>query len=456
MRLPSSFRDPSGNIFARDGVIFRQVNIAYQEQYDFFMDSGLYDALVNSGLLIRHEEVTLDRIQSPNAYKILQPEPIPFISYPYEWCFSQLKDAALITLDIQKKALEFRMTLKDASAFNMQFFKGKPILIDTLSFQKYQEGEPWVAYRQFCQHFLAPLALMTYQHIGTGQLSQIYIDGIPLDMASTMLPMRTHLKPSIEIHIHLHARLQTRYAGKPSTNTRLKGRFNLRSFQGLIDSLETAVKKLRWHPPRKEWLEYYDHDSYSAEALNDKIDVVTSFLQQVKPKTVWDLGANTGLFSRLASDMGIETISFDRDPAVVDRNYLTAVNGKETKVLPLLLDLTNPSPRIGWANRERMNLFDRGPVDMLFALALIHHLAIAGNVPLNMIAEFFSQVCTWAIVEFIPKSDKNAEQLLAFREDVFPTYTQEHFEKEFGSFFQLEVKRTLRNSERTLYLLRKR
>ena len=437
-------------------ILMRANTGDYQEKYDFLVDSGLYDDLVDSELLVRHEEVQLDRISAPNVYKILQPEPIPFISYPYEWCFSQLKNAALTTLAIQKKALEFRMTLKDASAFNIQFFKGNPILIDTLSFEMYREGEPWIAYRQFCQHFLAPLALMAYRHHGTGQLSQIHIDGIPLDLASSLLPMRTRLKPSMAIHIHLHAWLQRRPTSTSSTKTSLKRPFNLRSFQGLIDSLETAVKQLRWRPKRKDWLEYYDHDSYSPETLNDKIEIVTSFLEQVKPESVWDLGSNTGLFSRLASGMGINTISFDQDPAVVDRNYLTAINGKEDKVLPLLLDISNPSPRIGWANRETMDLLDRGPVDMLFALALVHHLAIGGNVPLDMIAEFFSRLCTWAIVEFIPKSDNAAGTLLATREDVFPTYTREHFEKEFGGFFRLEDKRALKSSERTLYLLRKK
>ena len=212
VRIQSSFRDPSGHVFISEGTVFRQVNSAYKEHYDHLLESGLYDVLVNSRLLVRHEEVGFDSVGSADSYKVLKPQLIPFISYPYEWSFSQLKVAALATLEVQKKALEFGMTLKDASAYNWQFLNGRPILIDTLSFEKYQDGNPWVAYRQFCQHFLAPLALMGYGHIGLGQLSRIHIDGIPLDLASSLLPMRTRIRPSLHIHIHLHARLQGKYA----------------------------------------------------------------------------------------------------------------------------------------------------------------------------------------------------------------------------------------------------
>lgn len=456
MRVPSSFRDPSGSVFVRDGVVFRQVNSSYQEQYDHLMGSGLHDALVSSVLLVRHEEIATDPSMGGGIYKILQPGQIPFISYPYEWGFSQLKDAALTTLQVLKKALEFGMTLKDSSAYNIQFLKGQPIFIDLLSFQKYHEGEPWIAYRQFCQHFLAPLALMAYKHVGAGQLSRIHMDGIPLDLASSLLPVRTQLKPSMQIHIHLHSRLQKKFASKRDANIRRQGSFKLRSFLGLIDGLESAVKQLRWRPARTDWIGYYDNDAYAPEALASKIEIVTGFLKEAKPDTVWDFGANTGKFGRLASDMGISTVSFDHDPAVVERSYSTMVSRGETKFLPLLLDLTNPSPGIGWANRERMDLSERGPVDMLFALALVHHLAIANNVPLGMIAEFFGKLCLWAVIEFVPKMDEQVERLLETRDDIFPTYTIGNFETEFGQFFDIRSKQKIIGTERTLYLMRRK
>ena len=454
VRVNSSFRDPSGHIFSKEGVIFRQVNVRYKDDYDHLIQSGLFDALVSSGLLIPHAEVDLDDTEAPGIYRVLKPECIPFISYPYEWSFSQLKDAALTTLEVEKKALEFGMTLNDSSAYNIQFLNGRPILIDTLSFQRYSGGEPWVGYRQFCQHFLAPLALMSYRHIGMGQLSRLHIDGIPLDMAHSLLPWRTHLKPSLQMHIHMHAWFQRRFANGRDTKVGGRRSFKLRSFLGLIDSIESAISKLKWHPRGTEWVDYYEDDSYTPKALDHKIGLVTGFLRQVKTKNVWDLGANTGLFSRLASDMGIETVAFDKDPAAVEKCYRASVTRKETNLLPLVLDLTNPSPSIGWANRERMQLTERGPADMILALALIHHLAISENVPLSMIAEFFRKLGNWAIVEFVPLSDKKTARLLVTREDVPPSYTKADFEREFRAFFDIMSTERIVDSERTLYLMR--
>ena len=244
---------------------------------------------------------------------------MPFISYPYEWSFSQLKDAALLTLKIQKIALEHGMSLKDASAYNIQFVKGKPLLIDTLSFEKYAEGRPWVAYRQFCQHFLAPLALMARRDVRLNQLSRIFLDGIPLDLASRLLPVGTRFKFSLLSHIHLHARSQKHYQDKPvKTSERKLSRF---SFLALIDSLESAVASLRWQPRGTEWAEYYDHTNYSDSAIDFKLKCVDDFLKALNPRHVWDIGANTGLFSRLASARHIPTVSLDIDPAAVEKNY---------------------------------------------------------------------------------------------------------------------------------------
>ena len=218
-RLASSFRDPSGFIFTRLDQIYRQVNSAYRSHYDLLMSSGLYRDLVDSGSLVSHEEVDFESA-GPDAYKVLRPELVPFISYPYEWSFSQLKDAALLTLDIQKKAMSHGMTLKDASAYNIQFHRGRPTLIDVLSFETYVEGEPWVAYKQFCQHFLAPLALMSYRHADLGQLARVHLDGVPLDLARALLPFRARLRPGILVHIHMRAGLHGKYADDHGPTTK--------------------------------------------------------------------------------------------------------------------------------------------------------------------------------------------------------------------------------------------
>lgn len=452
--LPSSFRDPSGFLFFRDGLLYRQVNALYKEDYEHLIDSGLYQVLVDAKLLVSHTEVSkvdVGDARSDQAYKVIEPEWIPFVSYPYEWSFSQLKDAALLTIEIQKRALEFGMSLKDASAYNVQFRGCKPVLIDTLSFEKYREGRPWVAYRQFCQHFLAPLALMSYTDIRLGQLFRVYIDGTPLDLASSLLPFRTRFKFSLLSHIHLHAKSQAHFADK-TEGASDRGMTRV-SFLGLIDNLESAVKKLKWRAEGFEWADYYEHTNYSVDGLEHKKQIVAQFLEEVNPGTVWDLGANVGEFSRIASDRGAQTISFDIDPAAVEKNYRECVKEGKATILPLLLDLTNPSPAIGWENRERMSLLERGPVDTVLALALIHHLAISNNLPLGKVAAFFSRICRSLIIEFVPKSDSQVQRLLSTREDIFPNYTQPAFESEFAKHFTISSSGRIRDSQRTLYLM---
>ena len=417
------------------------------------MNSGLYKTLVDAELLIPHDEVDIEIAQSDKDYKIIKPELIQFISYPYEWCFSQLKDAALTTIEIQKTALNYGMSLKDCSAYNIQFKKCKPILIDTLSFEKYHEGQPWVAYRQFCQHFLAPLALMDYKDVRLNQLLRVHIDGVPLDLASSLLPFRTYLKFSLLSHIYLHSKSQKHFADKTLDGS--SHRVSRLGFLGLVDNLESVVAGLKWRAGGTEWADYYRDTNYSADALQHKMQIVTEFVDKINPASVWDLGANVGMFSRIASDKGIQTISFDIDPAAVERNYLECVAKGETNILPLLVDLTNPSPSIGWENRERMSLVQRGPADTVLALALVHHLAISNNVPLAKIACFFNNICNSLIIEFAPKPDSQVQRLLATREDIFPDYTQQAFETEFRKYFTIQSSVRIRDSERTLYLMQR-
>ena len=449
---PSSFRDPCGFIFYNDGSLYRQINNVYNKHYDRLMNSGLYDELVDEGLMVSHEQVSNDVSQTDGAYKVVKPAYIDFISYPNEWSFSQLKDAALTTLAIQKKAFAHGMVLKDSSAFNIQFVKCKPIFIDTLSFEEYQEGQPWAAYKQFCQHFLAPLSLMSYLDIRLGQLSRIYIDGVPLDLASKLLPLKSYCKSSTLTHIHLHAKSQGFYADKAvALKKRKMSRFG---FMGIIDSLESAVKKLQWHTKGTEWGDYYDSTNYSKQAMVQKERLVEEFIAKINPDTTWDIGANTGVFSRIAARKSRTTVSFDIDPAAIEKNYL-ANKDAGIEILPLILDLTNPNGPMGWDNDERMSLAQRGPADAVMALALIHHLAISNNVPLVKIARFFAKICKSLIIEFVPKEDSQVKRLLATREDVFPNYHRQGFERAFAQYFSITESCSIEHSERTLYLIQR-
>ena len=455
---PASFRDPAGFLFTRQGVLYRQVNRSYQADYDLLVTSGLLDELVTRGMLVPSQEVDQAPELPDLAYKILRPEKIWFISYPYEWCFSQLKDAALRTLAIQRRALKKGMSLKDASAYNLQFQDGRLLLIDTLSFEAYQPGQPWVAYRQFCQHFLAPLALMAHCDVRLEQLLRVYIDGIPLDLASRLLPLKTRLNPGLSTHIHLHASFQKKHADSGITTASRSGGMSLVALQGLIENLRNTIHGLKWRPRGTEWGEYYTESSghYSESAAANKLAILEAFLDQVKPTSLWDLGANTGLYSRIASQRGIPSVAFDIDPAAVEQGYLQVKADKETHLLPLVLDLTNPSPAIGWANRERMDLLARGPVDMLLALALVHHLAIGNNLPLARIAEFFAQATQWLVIEFVPREDPQVQRLLSSRLDIFSGYNQAGFEAAFGEYFELQQSRPVLETHRLMYLMKRR
>jgi ribosomal protein L11 methylase PrmA len=456
LRIPASFRDPEGFLFKKDGILYRQVNHKGQANYDLFMDSGLYDKLVKSKQIIPHQEVKVSPAEPQNSYKVICPEVIPFITYPYEWCFSQLKDAALLTLSVQKKALDCGLSLKDASAYNVQYVAGKPLLIDTLSFEEYHEGRPWTAYRQFCQHFLAPLALMEHTDIRLSQLSRIYVDGIPLDLASRLLPRRTRLDLGVTTHIHLHAAAQKRYSNASIEPIKMRRTMSKMAFMGLVENLEKTVRKLRWQPKGTEWGNYYQDANYTNLASADKENILREWMERIQPGIVWDLGANVGTYSRSIAGSTRLIIAADLDPAAVEKNYLEVKKRKEANILPLLLDLTNPSAGIGWANQERTSFLERGPADAVLALALVHHLAISNNVPLPDLARFFAQAGKWLLIEFIPKEDRQVQRLLSSRQDIFTDYHTEGFEAAFGEFFSLVEKQPIQETQRTLYLMERK
>ena len=454
-RLGSSFRDPCGFVFLDQGVLKRQINEAYRDDYEALTGSGLGDVLVAEGLLIPHEELGDEEARRRGAYKVIRPEPVDFISYPYEWCFGQLKDAALATLRIQSLALDHDMSLKDASAFNIQFRRGRPVLIDTLSFERLEKGRPWVAYGQFCRHFLAPLALMSTRDVRLGQMSRVFLDGIPLDLASELLPAKSRLKLGLQIHIHSHAKSQLKHAGKGVGRDEVKGRFSMKAFRGLVDNLRAVIESIEWEPAGTEWVDYYaEATHYSEAALEAKQRLVDQFVRAVNPGTVWDLGANTGMFSLIAARHSRHTVAFDIDPAAVELHYREIKRRDErTDVLPLVLDLTNPSPALGWANRERDSLAGRSPVDLVLALALIHHLAIGNNVPFERVAYELSRLARSLVIEFVPKDDPKVRFMLASREDIFDRYSQDDFERAFEARFRITSKDPVGDSGRTLYLM---
>lgn len=446
---PASFRDPSGFIFKRDGQVYRQINRGYADKWKAVVESGFFESAVENKWLLPFEDVD-DAGLTQDAAKVIKPEQLLYVSYAYEWCFSQLKDAALLTLDLAALALDHGVTLKDASAYNVQFHRGRPVFIDTLSFEPYVPDVPWVAYQQFCRHFLAPLALAALVDISLLKLMQVHIDGIPLKLASRLLPARTRFDFGLMSHIHLHARGTEQVAGEshgPSPKLPLTG------FKALLMNLRSTIEKLKWEPKGTEWGDYYLDTNYTNDAMSAKRDLVSAFLNQASSGVCYDLGANTGEFSRLAAEKGFEVLACDMDPATVEKCYRWTRQSGETRITPQLVDLSQPSPAIGWANRERESFTERANGSVMMALALIHHLAIGNNVPLADIAQFFRSISPCAIVEWVPREDSQVQRLLASREDVFPSYTWEGFEAAFSPFFTISRAVQIGDSCRTLVLL---
>lgn len=457
----ASFRDRSGFVFYSNNNPYRAINKCYEQKYSHLMTSGLYQALVTKDLLISHKELppgswpAFHKIDENVAF-IVQPERVPYISYPYEWCFQQLKDAALLTLKIQLKALEYNMSLKDASAFNVQFSNGKPVFIDTLSFGFYNEGEPWIAYRQFCCHFLAPLAIMSHANTGLRRLSEIFIDGIPLSVASSLLPFKTRMQPFYLLHIHYHARLERKYSGDANASAKVKHPLSKAKLIAIINHLVSGIQSMKLPSKKTEWVNYYSEFSYSNNAIEHKRSKVEEWVSAIRPEIAWDLGCNTGMFSETMQPFCEQVISFDNDHLAIQKFYADVQDKGYKNILPLIMDLNNPSAAIGWANQERKSFTERGKVALILALALIHHLAIGNNVPLFNLAEFMGKQTEWLIIEFVPKQDKQVQRLLVTREDIFTDYAQQSFETAFEHFFVIEKKQPIIETERMLYLMKRK
>jgi len=425
LRDPGSYRDPSGFVFRRDGVLYRQVNRSFAAEWRTFLDSGLYGELTGRGLLVPHEPAPTELALTDAAETTIRPREIRYISYPYEWTFTQLQDAALLTLEIQDRALTRGQTLRDATPFNVQFEGSSPIWIDSLSFAPLDAHRPWPAYRQFCEGFLAPLALMAYRDPRLGLLLRDIVDGIPLELASRLLPWRTRLQPRLAAHVHLHAAAQRRATGTASGTKRHGPSMSVARHRALVSHLRGAIASLRL-AHRGVWSDYTTTTSYSESAARSKAAIVRQFLANAKGRDLLDIGANDGTFSMAAADRGLDVVAIDSDWAAVDSVYRRLKAQRISGVLPLVADIVNPSPAVGWAGSERRSLLDRMRVDTVMALAVVHHIAISRNVPLSMVFEVFGRLARELIIEWVPKEDPMVGRLLAGRDDVFSEYSIEH------------------------------
>ncbi len=454
-----SFRDPSGFLFWRGEEIYRFVDRQYARSFENALTSGLYKSAVDAQLLLSFETLDPAQIDIPfpkeNCLAILKPKQIPMITYPYEWSFAQLKDAAIATLNLHLLALHHDALLKDASAFNIQFVDGRAVFIDHLSFDLVSDHSAWPAYGQFCRHFLSPLLLMAYLDVSFGRILQLYIDGPPLDLVSKLLPRRTRLSVAIQMHLHLHARVSQRYSDLRGMVVKQRS-LSTKSFVAIANSLLRLVQSLNPIQQATEWGDYYSDTNYSDAAFAAKRQMLRDHVKDVAPRTIWDLGGNNGEFSRAIHHLGRLIVCMDIDPRAVQANYEICRRDGISNILPVVVDLTNPPPALGFANKERRALIERGHPDLVVALALIHHLAITNNLPLDYIARFMASIAPMLIIEFVPKVDSQVRRLLANRPDVFPDYHEDGFVSAFGAHFEIIKAAPIPGSERTLCLMRRR
>jgi len=450
---PASFRDPSGFVFEENGMVYRKVGPGYADSYKKLMGSGLYDLLTQKRWMVSHAEIKGPAGSATESDIILLPEQIPFISYPYEWSFDMLKDAALLTLEINKQAMLHGMILKDATAFNVQFLEGKPIFIDTLSFTVYDEAKPWIAYRQFCEHFLFPLFLDHYLHINAQNLLAVYPGGIPLSMAASLLSG----KGRFNLGIWLHLRLQNKVSAKTRTSP-ANSRFSKNKLLRILGHLDIIIRKLtggRQHS--SAWNAYYDDGIISADYFREKELLLRSFLENIPFTSALDIGTNNGRFAELLAEKAVSVIAIDADPQCVNQLYRSVAGKHITNLLPLCVDITHPPPGIGFNNRERTPFLDRISPDLVAALALIHHLVLTQNIPLPDLAAFFARCSKgFLIIEFVPLTDQRAKDMVVSKEVYHTPYNEAAFEHYFGEAFQVERKNIIPGSGRTLYLLRRR
>ena len=450
---PASFKDPSGFVFKRQGNYYRQVNKAYAGDFELLMSSGLYESLVRKGLLISHTTIDENYTGTDIWYKTLLPEQLSFISYPYEWSFDQLKDAALLTLDITKTAVSHGMILKDATGFNIQFHQGKPVFIDSLSFEKYDPSLPWIAYRQFCECFLFPLLLEHYLQVDIQKLLSVYLEGIPVKIAAKLLPGKSKLKLSVWLHVFLQNTVS-----KGNRSKQKPVQFSKQKLLGLISHLESTVKSLHTKAGAEStWNNYYEETILSQNYLAEKEKLFRLFINDINDGRALDMGCNDGYFSRILAERIPNVISADFDSQCINRLYLSIKNKSQTSILPLCIDISNPPPATGFLNEERQAFLSRAGSDYVAALALIHHLVLTKNIPFAEVAKLFAGLTKKTlIIEFVPLEDEKAQQLIENKKTYHKPYDAAAFENYFNAWFDIEKKEIIPGTARILYRMKKK
>jgi SAM-dependent methyltransferase len=453
-REPGSFRDPDSRVFYAGGEVYRALSPE---------GLGDFEALASSGLLDDPRVIGTERVESVPAADVLtkdvaavlRHERIPFVSYPYEWTFSMLKDAALLQLDLLPAALDHDLMVKDATPYNVQFKGARPVFIDVGGFERLREDELWVAYRQFCTLYLYPLLLQAVKGVSFQSRLRGSIDGITPAEMRALMSFRDRFRPGFTTNVFLRARLERRDTGSPAGVKSELGRRPGTGKQLILANVRTVrklVSRLEWNPPDGVWVEYGEHNTYTDDDARLKDAFVRAIATSQTWPLVWDLGANNGRHSRIAAEGARQVVAIDADPGPVELLYRELRDAGDEKILPLTMNLADPSPGLGWRGLERKSLVERGRPDLILALALVHHVAIGANVPVREFVDWLAGLGGALVIEFPTREDPMVEKLLARkRAGLHPDYEREFFERCLHEAFDVRRTERLGSGTRMLY-----
>jgi hypothetical protein len=438
------FRDRAGLTFTQRGRVLRQVSRAHAEHYDHLMNSGLYDHLVDARLMLPHTEHGLKYARTEDAYRVIHPRQAAFTSYPYEWTFSQWQAAALLVLKVARAALSFEMMLHDTSIYAVQFDGGQPVWTNPLAFMRRREGQPWGVYSAFVRQYLAPLTLIARVDVSMGRLLVFHPDGVPLETALSLLAGRLRMNFGLNNHL------------RKAANPRSRPRMTSADIGTLLDELRDIIAALSW-TPSPDACETAAIAAPPSGGLDQRQRFLRDAMGETGAKIVWDLHAGTGVYSRIAAnEYNAAVAAFNAVPDVSEALWRSLEASERERVLPLWVDWVNPSPGVGWANREMPSLLARANADMVLAFGLVHRLAVIHAVTFEAMVALFRRIAPVLLVEFVPAADPLVIALLESGQHTVPGYTQESFEAAFDTHYRLLLAEDVLKTDRRLYLMERR
>jgi ribosomal protein L11 methylase PrmA len=462
-----SYRDRDGRVFVdSEGGICRALSARALAEWNVVRQTRFFAAATATQRVVSTEtlpdtSLISDDESTDHWAGVLRHAVVPFVSYPFEWSFGMLQDAALLHLELLEQALGEDITLKDGTAYNVQWYGSRPVFIDVPSFERHIPGQPWAGYRQFCQTFLYPLLLNAYKNIPFQPWLRGCLEGITPQQCRNLMSFRDFFRRGVLSHVWLHSQLQASRVVEDVDNTRALSAsgFSKELIRANVTGLQRLIRGLRWKASVSVWSGYADANGYTPADRQAKENFVRRAVQTQRWSLVWDIGCNTGVYSRIAAENADRVVAMDADYLAIERFYqslkATPQPGTAT-ILPLVNNLVDPSMGLGWRGVERKALVDRGRPDLTLCLALVHHLVIGHGVPLHELLTWLAGLRTNLIIEFVSKADPMVQRLLRGRRDNYADYEPEVFERLLSEMFDVVQTERLSSGSRTLYFAKAR